>query len=117
VLHSGKSKKKTPSTALNLPRVLPWHSGKSSPSARFLALGEELFPVRSIPGSSSPSVALGEGFPECFLLFPECFRHSGKQAAAVVRLICRAPIWIWILDDRRSKAMAHCLQKEELIYE
>jgi hypothetical protein len=40
--------------------------------------------VRSIPGSSSPSVALGEGFPECFLLFPECFRHSGKQAAAVV---------------------------------
>jgi hypothetical protein len=50
-----------------------------------MALGEELFPVRSIPGSSSPSVALGEGFPECFLLFPECFRHSGKQVAAVVR--------------------------------
>jgi hypothetical protein len=50
-----------------------------------LALGEELFPVRSIPGSSSPSVALGEGFPECFLLFPECFRHSGKKAAAVVK--------------------------------
>jgi hypothetical protein len=49
-----------------------------------LALGEELFPVSSIPGSSSPSVALREGFPECFWLFPECLRHSGKQEAPVV---------------------------------
>jgi hypothetical protein len=36
-----------------------------------LALGEELFPVSRFPGSSSPSVALGEGFLECFWLFPE----------------------------------------------
>jgi hypothetical protein len=36
--------------------VLSWHSGKSSPSVRFLALGEELFPVSHFPGSSSPSV-------------------------------------------------------------
>jgi hypothetical protein len=69
--------KKIRSTALNLPRVLPWHSGKPSPSVRFLALGEDLFPVSRFPGSSSPSVALGEGFPECL-------RHSGKPVAPVV---------------------------------
>jgi hypothetical protein len=49
-----------------------------------LALGEGLFPVRGIPGGSSPSVALGEGFPECFWLVPECLRHSGKQVAPIV---------------------------------
>jgi hypothetical protein len=88
VQHSGKSKKKwTAPTVLNLPRVLPWHSGKPSPSVRFLALGEDLFPVNHFPGSSSPSVALGEGFPECFGLFPECFRHSGKRVTPVVLLI------------------------------
>jgi hypothetical protein len=38
---------------------------KSFPSVRFLALGEDLFPVSRIPDRSSPSVALGEGFPEC----------------------------------------------------
>jgi hypothetical protein len=81
---TGGRVKKIPSTALNLPRVLPWHSGKSSLSVRFLALGEELFPVSRFPGSSSPSVALGEGFPECFWLFPECLMHSGKQVAPVV---------------------------------
>jgi hypothetical protein len=80
-----------PLTALNLPRVLPWHSGKSSPSVRFLALGEEFFPVSRFPGSSSPSVALGEGFPECFWLFPECLRHSGKQVAPVVMAPTSSP--------------------------
>jgi hypothetical protein len=50
--------------------VLRWHSGKSSPSVRFLALGEELYPVSRFPGSSFPSVALGEGFPECFCSSP-----------------------------------------------
>jgi hypothetical protein len=49
-----------------------------------LALGEDLFPVNHFPGRSSPSVALGEGFPECFGLFPECFRHSGKRVTTVV---------------------------------
>jgi hypothetical protein len=76
--------KKIRSTVLNLPRVLPWLSGKPSPSVRFLALGEELFPVSRFPGSPSPSVALGEGFRECFCLFPECLRHLGKHAAPVV---------------------------------
>jgi hypothetical protein len=31
-------------------------------------------------------VALGEGFPECFGLFPECFRHSGKRVTPVVQV-------------------------------
>jgi hypothetical protein len=86
VLHSGKrifKKKQTTRTALNLPRVLGRHSGKASPSVRFLALGEGIFPVRGIPGGSSPSVALGEGFPECFSIFPE-WMHSGKPPAPVV---------------------------------
>jgi hypothetical protein len=65
------------STASNLSRVLVWHSGKASPSVRFLALGEDLFPVRGIPGRSSPSVTLGEGFLECIW-------HSGKPVSAVV---------------------------------
>jgi hypothetical protein len=51
-----------------------------------MALGEDIFPVRGIPGGSSPSVALGEGFPECFPLFPECQMHSGKPSAPVVTL-------------------------------
>jgi hypothetical protein len=62
-------------TASNLPRVLGRHSGKASPSARDLALGEGLFPVNGFTGHSgkpSPSVALGEAFPECFGVFPEC---------------------------------------------
>jgi hypothetical protein len=67
-------------------RVLGRHSGKASPSVRFLTLGEDLFPVRGIPGGSSPSVALGEGFPECLCPFPECIWHSGKQASPVVRV-------------------------------
>ena len=52
-------------TASILPRVLAQLSEKPSPSARFLALGEDVFPVKRYPGQSSPSVALGEGFPEC----------------------------------------------------
>jgi hypothetical protein len=47
-------------TVLNRPRELVWHSAKASPSARDLALGEGRFLVRSVPGSSSPSVALRE---------------------------------------------------------
>jgi hypothetical protein len=43
---------------LNRPRELAWHSGKASPSARDLALGEGRFLVRSVPGSYPPSVAL-----------------------------------------------------------
>jgi hypothetical protein len=103
VLHSGKrfqnkkrnffpkcctrgrvKKRETAPTVLNRPRGGGWHSGKASPSVRFLALGEGLFPVRGIPGGSSPSVALGEGFPECFGTFPECIWHSGKQLSPVV---------------------------------
>jgi hypothetical protein len=57
-----------------------------------MALGEELFPVSRFPGSSSPSVALGEGFPECFQLFPECLWHSGKLVAAVV-MVFGSYIW------------------------
>jgi hypothetical protein len=49
-------------------------------------------PVSRFPGSSSPSVALGEGFPECFWLFPECLRHSGKQVAPVVSTEVHFPI-------------------------
>jgi hypothetical protein len=49
-----------------------------------LALGEGLFPVSLFPGLPSPSVALGEAFPECFGGFPECFWHSGKGASPVV---------------------------------
>jgi hypothetical protein len=91
VLRSGKSKKNPVDGVKSSPRVLPWHSGKSSSSVRFLALGEELFPVSRFPGSSSQSVALGECFPECFWLFPECLRHSRKQLApVVVVLLCSA---------------------------
>ena len=78
VLHSGKiffKKEMTPAATNGV---------NSSPSAR-TAL-EEAFPERTIFGSrrrrlsreevprgSSPSVALGEGFPECNWAFPECF--------------------------------------------
>jgi hypothetical protein len=75
VLHSGKrfpKKRRMAPTASNLPRVLGRHSGKASPSARDLALGEGLFPVNGFPGRPSPSVALREVFPECFGVFPEC---------------------------------------------
>jgi hypothetical protein len=58
-------------------RVLGRHSGKASLSVQFLALREDLFPVRGITGGSSPSVALGEGFPECFCVLPMCIWHSG----------------------------------------
>jgi hypothetical protein len=47
-------------------------------------LGDGRFPVRSVPGSSSPSVALVEAFPECFGAFPECIWHSGKPASPIV---------------------------------
>jgi hypothetical protein len=50
-----------------------------------VALGEGLFPVSGFPRSSSPTVALGEGFPECNRAFPECNRHSWKPLAPVVR--------------------------------
>jgi len=40
--------------------------------------------VRGLAGGSSPSVALGEGFPECNWAFPECNGHSGKPAVPVV---------------------------------
>jgi hypothetical protein len=56
----------TAPTVSNLSRVLVWHSGKASPCVRFLALGEDLFPVRDIPSRSSPSVALGRVFPRVF---------------------------------------------------
>jgi hypothetical protein len=55
---------------------------KSFPSVRFLALGEDLFPVSRIPDRSSPSVALGEGFPEYIW-------HSGKPVAPVVAGWCK----------------------------
>jgi hypothetical protein len=41
--------------------------------------------VRGIAGGSSPSVALGEGFPECKTVFPECCRHSANLLSAVVK--------------------------------
>jgi hypothetical protein len=78
-------KKRMAPTVLTLPRALGRHSGKASPSVRILTLGEELFPVGGIPGGSSPSVALGEGFPECFCVFPECIWHLGKPTSPVVR--------------------------------
>ena len=71
-------------TASSFPRVPARHSAKPSPSARFLTLGEGDFPVRGLAGGSSPSVALGEGFPECNWAFPECNRHSGNPAVPVV---------------------------------
>ena len=37
-----------------------------------------------LAGGSSPSVALGEDFPECNWAFPECNWHLGKPLAAVV---------------------------------
>ena len=74
-------------TASSLPRVPARHSAKPSPSARFLTLGEGDFPVRGLAGGSSPSVALGEGFPECNWAFPECNWHSGKPAVPVVKLV------------------------------
>jgi hypothetical protein len=75
-------------TVLNRPREGAWHSGKASPTAPDLALGEGLFPVSNVPGRPSPSVALGEAFPECFGVFPECIWHMGKGAAPVVVARC-----------------------------
>ena len=83
VLHSGKKIKKKENgvgrrpTASSLPRVAARHSTKPSPSARFSTLREGAFPVGGLAGGSSPSVALGEGFPECNW-------HSGKPAVPVV---------------------------------
>jgi hypothetical protein len=77
-------KKRTAPTVSNLPRVLGRHSGKASPSVRFLALGEDLFLVRGVPGGSSPSVALREGLPECFCPFPEC-QHLALGEANISR--------------------------------
>jgi len=83
VLHSGKNfflKKEgndagwSPTASILL-RVLAQLSEKPFPSARFLALGEDVFPVKRYPGQSSPGVALGEGFPECIWTFPECIWH------------------------------------------
>jgi hypothetical protein len=85
VLHSGKrffQKKMADGT--DSVRVLGRHSGKASLSVQFLALREDLFPVRGITGGSSPSVALGEGFPECFCVLPMCIWHSGKHVSPVV---------------------------------
>jgi hypothetical protein len=86
----------------------------SSPSVRYVALGEELFPVSCFPGSSSPSVALGEGFPECFWLFPECLRHSGKKVAPVVEatifgFTSIVQIAKWLLHSFRLEAVVRCL--------
>jgi hypothetical protein len=83
-----KKKWQTAPTASNLPRVLGRHSGTASPSVRFLALREGLFTVRGIAGSSSPSIALREGFPECYWAFPECIWHSRKHTPPVVE-VCR----------------------------
>jgi hypothetical protein len=68
----------------NLPRVQARHSGKASPSVRFLAFREGRFVVRGFLGSSYSSVALGEGFPECFGAFSKYIWHSGKHVAPVV---------------------------------
>ena len=62
-------------TASILLRVIAQLSEKPSPSARFLALGEDVFPVKRYPGQSFLSVALGEGFSECIWAFPECIWH------------------------------------------
>jgi hypothetical protein len=76
-----QKKRLTTPTASNLSQVLGRHSGKASPSVRFLALGEDLFPMRGIPGGTT----LGEaGFLECFGAFPECIWHSGKRRSPVV---------------------------------
>jgi len=64
-------RRRLPTTASTLPLVLGRLSGKPFPSARYLALGEDVFPVKRYFGHSSPSVALGEGFPECNWAFPE----------------------------------------------
>jgi hypothetical protein len=93
-------KKKRPAvrTALTLPRVLRWHSGKASPSVRFLALEEGLFPVERIPGSSSPSVALGEGFPECFSAFPEWALGEACVSRSVRSKLLPVFSWDWFLE-------------------
>jgi hypothetical protein len=59
--------------------------------------------VNHFPGSSSPSVALGEGFPECFGLFPECFRHSGKRVTPVVVVARWLSLLTLVLFFHRAK--------------
>jgi hypothetical protein len=70
----GRGLKKTDTTpiVLNCPRERARHSGKAFSSARDLPLGEGLFLMRSVPGRTSPSVVIGEVFPECFGVFSEC---------------------------------------------
>jgi hypothetical protein len=92
-------KKEMAPTALNCPREVAWHSGKASPSARDLALGEGGFAVRSIPGRPSPSVALREAFPEYFGAFPECISHSGKAASPVVNTYTVIYLTIFFLTN------------------
>ena len=72
-------KKTTSANGVSLPRVPARHSAKPSPSARFSTLGEGAFPVRGLAGGSSPSVALGEGFPECNWVFPSATGTRGSQ--------------------------------------
>jgi hypothetical protein len=98
-------------TALNLPRELARRSGKASPSARDLALGEGRFTVRSVTGSPSSSVALAEGFPECFFL-PQV--HLALGEAGVSRsVLCSLFVTTlnsWPLtttNELHSRAAAH----------
>jgi hypothetical protein len=51
----------------------------ASPRAKSQALGKEIFAK-----TSSPSVALGEGFVECKTFFAECIRHLANRPSAVV---------------------------------
>ena len=65
-------------------RVLPWHSAKALPSARYIALGKEPFADKSYADGSLPSVTLGKLFAECKLGFAECLGHSAKNPCPVV---------------------------------
>ena len=59
-------------TATFLCRVSDWHSAKPLPSARYNALGKEVFADKLFTKCPLPSVTLGKGFAECISAFAEC---------------------------------------------
>ena len=83
-LGKGAVRRAFPLTATFQCRVLTWHSAKTLPSARYIALGKEPFADKSYAGGSLPSVTLGKLFVEWKLVFAEHLGHSAKNPCPVV---------------------------------
>jgi hypothetical protein len=104
VLHSGKRVKKTKflprvqrwmaPTASNLPRVLGRHSGKASPSARDLALGEGPLPrvhAHQLSGKSTAPIQPAHHPPAHHPPNPKTPPHHPPPRRPTRPLTCRHP--------------------------